>query len=152
MYKDSIEGAKDSPDGRDARRLERKARRAARRAERGMTGQVVLGLMVIVVGLLFLLDNLDILDLHDAVAFWPLVFIFAGVAKLLDTSTPSGYLIGLAGIGIGTVMILNRLGIIYITWRMAWPLFLIGAGAVLVYRAMNGQRLIGHGVVDDKPG
>jgi len=152
MYKDSIEGAKDSPDGRGARRLERKARRAARRAERGMTGQVVLGLMVIVVGLLFLLDNLDILDLHDAVAFWPLVFIFAGVAKLLDTSTPSGYLIGLAGIGIGTVMILNRLGIIYITWRMAWPLFLIGAGAVLVYRAMNGQRLVGHGIVDDKPG
>ena len=146
MVKDGME------EGREARRQARRARRDARRSERGMTSQVVMGLLVIVVGLLFLLDNLDILDLHDAVAFWPLVFIFAGVAKLLDTSTPSGYLIGLAGIGIGTVMILNRLGIIYFTWRMAWPLFLIGAGGVLVYRAMNGQRMTVHGMVDDKMG
>ena len=150
MYKDSIRDSRMKE--RDARRQERRARRAARRAERGMTGQVVLGLMVIVVGLLFLLDNLDILDLHDAVAFWPLVFIFAGVAKLLDTSTPNGYLIGLAGIGIGTLMILNRLGIIYFSWRMAWPLLRSGAGAVVVYRAMNGQRLVGHGMLEDKAG
>jgi len=146
MVKDGME------EGREARRQARRARRDARRTERGMTSQVVMGMLVIVVGLLFLLDNLDILDLHDAVAFWPLVFIFAGVAKLLDTSTPSGYLIGLAGIGIGTVMILNRLGIIYFTWRMAWPLFLIGAGGVLVYRAMNGKRMTVHGMVDDKMG
>jgi len=155
MLKDGIELGKDNKveaGGCKARLAARRARREARRAERGMTGQVVMGLLVIVVGLLFLLDNLDILDLHDAVAFWPLVFIFAGVAKLLDTSTPSGYLVGLAGVGIGTVMILNRLGIIYVTWRMAWPVFLIGAGAVVVYRAMNGQRMTVHGIVDDTPG
>ncbi len=51
-----------------------------------MTSQVLMGVLVIAVGLLFLLDNLDIIDVHDALAFWPLVFIFAGVAKLLDTS------------------------------------------------------------------
>ena len=154
MYKENLgDGREDSrKDSREAtrtlRREERRARRAARHAERGITGQVVIGLLVIVVGLLFLLDNLDIIEMHDAISFWPLVFIFAGVAKLLDTSTPHGYLIGMAGIGIGTLMILHRLGIIYLSWRMLWPLVLIGAGVAVVYRAMRGQGLPVHGMLD----
>jgi predicted membrane protein len=127
-------------DSLDERRAARQARRVARRAERGMTSQVLMGVLVIAVGLLFLLDNLDIIDVHDALAFWPLVFIFAGVAKLLDTSSPNGYLVGLAGIGVGVAMILHRLGIIYFSWRAAWPMILIAVGLMVVYRAMTGQR------------
>lgn len=116
-----------------------------------MTGQVLMGLFVIAVGLLFLLDNLDIIALHDALAFWPIVFILAGLAKLLDTSTPHGYLVGLAGIAIGTVMILNRLGLVDLNWHLSWPLIVIGAGVFLVYRATRGQGA-SHGMADDKPG
>ena len=139
---------------RAARRAQRDARRDARRANRGMTSQVLMGVLVIAIGLLFLLDNLDIIDIHDALAFWPLVFIFAGVAKLLDTTSPDGYLVGLAGIGIGVTMILHRLGIIYFSWRAVWPLILIGVGALVVYRAMTGQRRarFGVAVVDGKDG
>lgn len=139
----------------DDRRAERQARRAARRAgraDRGVTGQVFMGVLVIAVGLLFFLDNLDIIDVHDALAFWPLIFIVAGVAKLLDTTTPNGHLTGLAGIGVGGTMILHRLGIIYFSWRAAWPLVLIAVGALVVYRAMSGHRWAGGGVaiLDDK--
>ncbi|WP_229445436.1 LiaI-LiaF-like domain-containing protein [Massilia sp. Leaf139] len=142
MHKDTI----------DERRAARHARREARRADRGATSQVLMGVLVIAVGLLFLLDNLDFIDVHDALVFWPLIFIFAGVAKLLDTTTPNGYLVGLAGIGIGVTMILHRLGIIYFSWRAAWPLILIAVGAMVVYRAMTGQRTARFGVVavDDK--
>jgi predicted membrane protein len=125
------------------------------RAARGVTSQVLMGVLVIAVGLLFLLDNLDIIDVHDALAFWPLIFIFAGVAKLLDTTSPNGYLLGLAGIGVGVTMILHRLGIIYFSWRAAWPLVLIAVGGLVVYRAMTGQRTARFGVVvldgKDKP-
>jgi len=142
MFKDTIE----------ERRAARQARRTARRAERGMTSQVLMGVLVIAVGLLFLLDNLDIIDLHDALAFWPMIFIFAGVAKLLDTTSPNGYLLGLAGIGVGVLMILQRLGIVYFSWRAAWPLILIGVGLMVVYRAMTGQRTarFGVAVIDGK--
>ena len=122
---------------------------AGRGSRRAMTGQVLMGLFVIAVGLLFLLDNLDIIELREALAFWPIVFIFAGLAKLLDTSTPHGYLVGLAGIAIGTAMILNRLGLIDFSWRMSWPLVVIGAGVFLVYRATRRQGA-GHGMADDK--
>jgi predicted membrane protein len=125
------------------------------RAARGVTSQVLMGVLVIAVGLLFLLDNLDIIDVHDALAFWPLIFIFAGVAKLLDTTSPNGYLLGLAAIGVGVTMILHRLGIIYFSWRAAWPLVLIAVGGLVVYRAMTGQRTARFGVVvldgKDKP-
>ena len=127
--------------------------RASNRAsDRGITGQVLMGVLVIAIGLLFLLDSLDIIEVHHALSFWPLVFIFAGIAKLLDTSTPNGYLVGLAGIGIGSVMILNRLGIIYFSWRQAWPLVLIAVGAMVVYRAMRGSPPVRVGMVavDDK--
>jgi predicted membrane protein len=139
---------------RAARRALRDARRDARRAGRSMTSQVLMGVLVIAIGLLFLLDNLDIIEIHDALAFWPLVFIFAGVAKLLDTTSPDGYLVGLAGIGIGVTMILHRLGIIYFSWRAVWPLILIGVGALVVYRAMTGQRSarFGVAVADAKDG
>lgn len=130
-----------------SRRAARQARREARRADRGMTSQVLMGVLVIAVGLLFLLDNLDIIDVRDALAFWPLIFIFAGVAKLLDTSSPNGYAVGLAGIGIGVTMILHRLGIIYFSWRAAWPLILIAVGATVVYRAMTGQRTAHFGIL-----
>jgi predicted membrane protein len=148
MHEDSYAGR------RAARRALRDARRDARRADRGMTSQVLMGVLVIAIGLLFLLDNLDIIDIHDALAFWPLVFIFAGVAKLLDTTSPDGYLVGLAGIGIGVTMILHRLGIIYFSWRAVWPVILIGVGALVVYRAMTGQRRtrFGVAVVDGKDG
>jgi predicted membrane protein len=154
MHEDTIdEGRESTPEAsRDARRAPRQARRAARRADRGVTSQVLMGVLVIAIGLLFLLDNLDIIELHDALAFWPLVFIFAGVAKLLDTSSPNGYLVGLAGIGIGTAMILNRLGLIYFSWRQAWPLVPIAVGTMIVVRAMRGGRAPVHGVVDDQPG
>jgi len=144
MHEDSYAG----------RRAARRALRDARRADRGMTSQVLMGVLVIAIGLLFLLDNLDIIDIHDALAFWPLVFIFAGVAKLLDTTSPDGYLVGLAGIGIGVTMILHRLGIIYFSWRAVWPLILIGVGALVVYRAMTGQRSarFGVAVADGKDG
>ena len=146
MLKDTYEDR----NGRgDARRAARQARREARRAERGMTSQVLMGVLVIAIGLLFLLDNLDIIEVHDALAFWPLIFIFAGVAKLLDTSSPNGYLVGLAGIGVGVTMILHRLGIIYFSWRAAWPLVLIAVGLLVVYRAMTGQRTARFGVLAD---
>lgn len=139
---------------KDARRAARQARRETRRAERGVTSQVLMGVLVIAVGLLFMLDNLGIIDAHDALAFWPLVFIFAGVAKLLDTSSPNGYLVGLAGIGVGVAMILHRLGIIYFSWRAAWPLILIAVGLLVVYRGMSGQRTARYGMAvaegDDK--
>jgi len=118
---------------------------------KGVTSQMVLGLLVIFFGLLFLLDNLNILDLHRAVSFWPMVFIIAGTVKLCDTQTRGGQLVGAGLAGLGVLMILDRMDIIDFNIRTLWPLFLIGAGGFVLYKAFEARRA-GPAVPLDKDG
>jgi predicted membrane protein len=119
---------------------------------KGVTSQIVLGLLVIFMGLMFLLDNLDIVDFHRAISFWPMVFIIAGTVKLCDTQTRGGQLLGAGLAGLGILMILDRMDIIDFNVRTLWPLFLIGAGGFLLYRAITGRRMMQGGSLKDDLG
>jgi hypothetical protein len=115
---------------------------------KNVSRQVILGVLVIGMGLLFLLDNLAIWDFHRAIQFWPMAFILVGIIKLFDTSSPDGYLLGAVLILIGVLMVLNRLGYIYFSWRTMWPLLLIALGGSVLYKAVTGRRLIGSALKD----
>ena len=108
---------------------------------RHLTSQVVLGVLVIGMGLLFLFNNFGIIDIDRAKAFWPLVFVVAGVAKMFDTRSSSGYMFGAGLIGIGVLLILDRLGLVDFDWSTLWPLLLVGIGGMLLYRATAGRQL-----------
>jgi predicted membrane protein len=116
---------------------------------RGAQSQVLLGVLVIAFGLLFLLDNLDIIDFKRALAFWPIAFIVAGAVKLFDTSSRNGHVIGVALIGAGVLMIVQRLGFFHVSWQTVWPLLLIGLGGIVVYRALVGPRLAARDLKGD---
>jgi len=113
---------------------------------RSATGQVVLGLLVIAMGLLFLLDNLGFVDMHRAFSFWPMLFVIVGTVKLCDTRTQGGTLLGGGLVGIGVLLMLDRMDIIDFSWRTIWPLVLIGLGGVLVAKAVRSKRAAEHGV------
>ncbi len=108
------------------------------------SSQVVLGLLVIGMGVLFLLDNLDILDFRHAVGFWPLALIVAGAVSLTGMSgngpRSSGY-VGSVLIGLGVLMILSRLGILYVSWGTLWPLVMIALGGLVLYRSLGPGRV-----------
>jgi len=110
------------------------------------TSQVVLGLLVIAMGLLFLLDNLGFVDMHRAFSFWPMLFVIVGTVKLCDTRTQGGTLLGGALVGIGILLMLDRMDIIDFSWRTVWPLVLIGLGGFLVAKAVRSKRAVEHGV------
>lgn len=112
---------------------------------KGVTSQVVLGVLVIAMGLLFLLDNLGILDMHRAFSFWPMVFVIVGTVKLCDTRSQGGTLLGASLVGVGVLMMLDRLDIINFNWRTLWPLVLIGLGGFLVAKAVKSRGLVGGG-------
>ncbi|WLI90684.1 DUF5668 domain-containing protein [Massilia sp. R2A-15] len=110
---------------------------------KGMSRQVMLGMVAIGMGVLFLLDNLAIWDFHHAISFWPVVFIVVGAIKLFDTSSSDGYFVGAVLMLVGVLMVLNRMGIVYFTWRAVWPVMLIALGGSVLYKAVTGRRLIG---------
>src|SRR5450830_984391 len=73
-----------------------------------------------------------------------LLVIGMGMLKLVDSRGTDGWLVGGALIAAGAVMILNRMGIIAVSWRMAWPLLLIALDAAVLVRAFTGRRLLGR--------
>lgn len=106
----------------------------ADRATRSRSSQMLLGILAICLGSLFLLDSLDIFYFRHAFPFWPLVLIVVGVVKICDGGNRNGMLVGGALAGVGVVMLLNRLGFFYVSWRSLWPLALIGLGVAVLLR------------------
>ena len=115
---------------------------------KNVSRQVILGMLVIGMGLLFLLDNMNIWNFGRALSFWPMAFIVVGVIKLFDTNSSDGVILGSALILVGVLMLLDRLGLVYFSWRAIWPVMLIALGASVVYRAVSGQRVVSAALKD----
>jgi hypothetical protein len=116
-------------------------------ASKSLPSQVILGGFVVALGVLFLLDNLDIFEFHRVISFWPALFVLLGVVKLLDSNSPNGKIFGSVLIGVGVLMTLNRLGVLHIEMRAAWPLLLIVVGGAVIYKALAGRKAIEHGAM-----
>jgi predicted membrane protein len=97
--------------------------------------RVVFGLIVIAIGVLALLDNLHLFDMQVLHTFWPLAFVVWGLLHIVNARTPLGPLFGIGLVGLGSVMTLQKLGILHTSLREWWPVFLILAGILIVARA-----------------
>jgi predicted membrane protein len=103
--------------------------------------QFVLGLIVVGIGVLFLLNNLGIVQLHGVFFFWPLAFIGSGLVAMFSEGSRSSRYTGMVLVAVGVAMILNRMGLIYISWRTVWPLALIAMGGLILYRTGGAGRM-----------
>ena len=128
----------------EARHQERMARWEARHqarmarhygASHGVSG-AVMGIIILAVGALFLLQNLGVVPyIGDIWQFWPVILIALGISKLARTHWTSGIVLTI----IGAVFLLNNLGYIYgNVWLYIWPMILIGVGASMLLRGMEG--------------
>ena len=125
-------------------RMEQRRERWERRRERAdfggkPLGGVLFGLVIMGFGLLFLLRNLNIIYVDDIWQYWPVILIVIGVSKLVSPRGTHDIVPGLVIGGIGTFFLLRNLGIIYGNiWGYMWPLILIGVGASMLIRHMDG--------------
>ncbi len=101
------------------------------RAESGINPAVLNGGALIVVGILLLLDQMGILTFD----FWALVFIVGGLLKLLQSCSSTGRLWGSLLITAGVVVELNAIGKLALRLDRIWPVFVIAAGLVLIWKA-----------------
>lgn len=108
--------------------------------------RVVFGLMVILVGSVLLLDRLDWGGFHLNVPLWPCVLLLLGLARIGERrasgcrglSPSAAWLIFLAAWGF-----INEYRLWDFTYGTSWPLVIVGAGAIMVWRAvapMGGKR------------
>lgn len=90
--------------------------------------QIVFGFIIIAVGVLFMLDNMDILYAGDVLRFWPAALVLYGAARIAQSRSGSGQLFGWILVGVGGLMLLDKLQFIDFRLHDWWPLILIAVG------------------------
>jgi hypothetical protein len=105
--------------------------------------RVVFGLVVMLIGATLLIERLDWLwgfdfDLH----LWPLILIVLGLARLTDPKVDADGLprVNRSGVWlmfVGFWGLLNEYRWFGLYYDRSWPLLVMGAGAMVVWRAMD---------------
>ncbi len=103
-------------------------------------GSIILGLAVLIAGLLLTLDNFDVVDASEYFHLWPVILILVGLSHLARPEVSRRVGAGLVWIAIGTVLLLDNLGLItFDVWDL-WPLVLVFAGLSILSRGFRRGR------------
>ncbi len=92
-------------------------------------GGALFGLVVVLVGVLFLLRNLGFIYVEHLWAYWPVILIALGIARLADSRRAHGRLWGGMVATAGVLLLASNLGRIPgNVWNYIWPVLIIWAG------------------------
>jgi hypothetical protein len=114
-----------------------RAREAGMRSSRiRITPGLVVGMAVMLLGVVLTLDNVGLMQARQFVRFWPVLLIAAGLVRLLYGGQAGSRWGSYALIFIGLTLVLVNLNIL--RFRSALALFLVCAGAAIVWRTLPG--------------
>ncbi len=106
---------------------------------------LVSGLIIIAIGLVLLLGEFGLLRVEFVWHLWPVILVLVGGAKLVNGHDPSdriwGFFLGLVGL----LLLLHEFG--KFPWGLGqiWPLFIIGGGAAVLWRAVDPKERAARG-------
>lgn len=98
------------------------------------------GIFIIVLGGLFLIDNFGTFYARQYLPFWPTILLVAGTIKLMQAKHRGQFVFGAILMLLGVAAVFHHLGIFYFRMRDWWPMFLIGAGLMIVFNGKLGAR------------
>ena len=124
----------------EARKARWEDRMSRRRYHSGSSG-IFFGGIVVAIGVLLLLDNLRIIRFHDVWQYWPVLLVAWGVSRIVDSRTPSGWILGGVVTLVGAFMLLDTLDIFVFNFAIIWPVLLIAFGVSVLVRALERQGL-----------
>jgi len=100
----------------------------------GNSIKLVAGIFFTLLGVLLTLDNLDIIEADRVLRFWPVVLIVVGLMNLNHAGRRG---LSIVAIALGTLMVAARAHLVRFSLFDLWPLILVGAGLVIVLRALG---------------
>lgn len=102
--------------------------------------QIMWGIVLIAVGLVFLLDRMDLVDLRSVWHYWPLLIVAAGINQTIGYPSAKEFSNGLWTVFIGLWLFAVFEGILGLTFRNSWPLFLLMWGLQLLLSPLINRR------------
>jgi hypothetical protein len=113
------------------------ARMSRRCGDQGGYHGIIWGGAVCLVGVFLLLDHLGYVSADRLWRFWPMLLIVAGATNLTEGGKRIwGGLLLAAGI----LFQLDALGLLRFRWADLWPLAIIAAGAMMIWRSVDARR------------
>ena len=91
-------------------------------------GRLLVGLLFIAGGVLFTLANFGVVHVEKAWRFWPLVLVAVGLLRLTSRSVFAGLLL----VGLGVLLQLRELDVIWFRLSMLFPLIFVVVGLRIV--------------------
>jgi len=101
--------------------------------------RVVFGLMVILIGSVLLLDRLNWEGFRLNVPLWPCILVLLGLARIGERRASGRRGINRSAawlIFLGAWGFINEYRLWGLTFQTSWPLLIVGAGAIMVWRAV----------------
>ncbi|MEW6022556.1 MAG: DUF5668 domain-containing protein [Pseudomonadota bacterium] len=102
--------------------------------------QMMWGLVLIAVGIAFLLDRMDVLDIATLWHYWPLLLVVAGINQTIGYPSAREFTSGLWTVFIGLWLFAVFEGLLGLTFRNSWPLFILMWGLQLVLEPVIARR------------
>lgn len=102
--------------------------------------QMMWGLVLIAVGVAFLLDRMDVLDIATLWHYWPLLLVVAGINQTVGYPSAREFTSGLWTVFIGLWLFAVFEGLLGLTFRNSWPLFILMWGLQLVLEPVIARR------------
>ena len=99
--------------------------------------RLVVGLIIMALGTMFLLDELNIVDFDDFARLWPLAPIAIGLTMAAQPAGTTNRAFGGFLAVAGAWILLYDFDFVPVGFWEAWPVFLIGFGAWLVWRSFG---------------
>jgi hypothetical protein len=111
-------------------------------ARRRNPGEIIVGAIVVAMGLLLLADRYLDRDLPLMRSWWPLILIVMGAARLANgvsgrDGRPRSRRSGVWLILVGMWALASDSHLFGLTFGTSWPLLIIGAGVMMVWRAVE---------------
>ena len=97
-----------------------------------LTEKVIAGAFLVILGALFILDNLRLVDAGSLWDYWPLLLIIPGIARLIQPNRPGQRVWGAILVGVGGLLLLRNLGILWVPFHRVWPFVLVALGLYLI--------------------
>lgn len=108
-----------------------------------LTGRTIAGGILIALGVLFTLDNFGLVDAGTIFHYWPLLLVGFGLLKIAQAQFPEQKVAGAVVSAVGVLLLLRTLHVLNFHMRDVWPVFLVFAGGLLVWRSAHHRNAEG---------
>lgn len=105
-------------------------------------GGAATGFVIIAVGVVWLLSRMGIVTIPSIHVMWPSILIAIGFIKLFHRpfALPQLFVAGIM-MAVGTLLQLNKLGLIVVDIHMIWPFLVMMAGVLVIWMSGHHKRI-----------